>query len=183
MAKSSTAKKVIAVPPKIHPEILAEINKKKINNCPTPRVHTPRKKSRGVRLVSAKAADSVIDQTRIAFSVSVIGSITGLILGSVVPTTTYMISHYEWKEWLSIYTVLVVGGLAFSAKTVFLWGKSAFRDTAKALGFVTLVETAMIFSHIRWVNLLGLSILVGINAVATGANLVIKPEKKPSWES
>jgi hypothetical protein len=134
-------------------------------------------------LVSAKEADSVIDQARIAFSISAIGSVVGIVLGAAIPLTTFMIAHYEWKEWLSIYTLLVVGGLIFSANSVFFWTKSAFKSTVKALGFVVLIEGAMICSKIDWLGYLGLGILIAINAVASGANLVIKPiQKKPRWE-
>ena len=137
-----------------------------------------------MRLLSARAADSVIDQIKIAFSVSAIGLVVGLILGASVPLTTYFISHYEWKEPWSIYSLLVAGGLIFSANSVYFWTKSAFRSGVKALGFVVLTELGMIFSHIAWISLLGLSILIGINAIASGANLVLKPQvpKKQSWE-
>jgi hypothetical protein len=128
----------------------------------------------------------VIDQVRIAFSISAIGACVGILVGLTVPLTTFMVAHYEWKEFWSIYSVLIVGGLIFSANSVYFWSKAAFRSSVKALGFVCLVESAMIFSHIRWVTYLGLALLIGINAVSTGANLVIKPPqvvKKPSWES
>lgn len=139
--------------------------------------------SKRVRLVSAKEADNVIDQIRVAFSVSVIGSMVGIVLGSAIPLTTYVLTHYEWKEWVSIYTVLIAGGLAFSFKNVYQWGQAAFRDGWKAVGFVALIEGSMLFSQINWVNILGLSILIGINAIASGANLVLRPVvKKPIWE-
>ena len=184
---SSTVKKVEVAAPRIHPEVIAAVKKKPktkkskvILKAPVKRV---RVKSKRVKLVSVRAANNVIDQTRIAFSVSAIGSLVGIVIGSAVPLITYTIAHHEWKDWLTIYSVLIVGGLLFSANSVFFWTKAAFRSSIKALGFILLVEGAMVFSGIHWVNLLGLSILIGINAVSTGANLVMKPEKKPSWES
>jgi hypothetical protein len=143
-------------------------------------------KSNRIRLLSAREANSVIDQTRIAFSVSAIGSIVGIVLGASIPLTTYVIAHCEWSEVWSIYTILVLGGLLFSAKNVFRWSKDAFRDSWKAFGFVALIEGTMIFSKIQWLGYLGLGILIAINAIASGANLVIKPaaeKPKPSWES
>jgi hypothetical protein len=137
--------------------------------------------------LSIHSADSVIDQTKLAFSVSAIGSITGIVLGSVVPLMAYMEAHYELhmadaklEDYWSIYTVLTLGGMLFSAKSVFYWTKSAFKDSMKAFGFVCLVEGSMIFSHISWVGWLGLAILIGINAIASAANLVLKP--KEEWK-
>ena len=205
--KNSTAKKitVAAAPvPKIHPELLEEPTKgpatavqkkkrpkakKKPAKKPVVKVAVEKKatpsRAMRMRLLSARAADSVIDQVKIAFSVSAIGLMIGLILGASVPLTTYFISHYEWKEVWSIYSLLVAGGLIFSANSVYFWTKAAFRSGIKALGFVILTELGMIFSHIAWINLLGLSILIGINAIASGANLVLKPQvkKKLSWEN
>jgi hypothetical protein len=162
---ASTAKKTASAPaPRIHPELLAEVRRK-----------PKKKKALPVR------ADSVIDQVRVAFSVSAIGLIVGLVLGASVPLTTYFISHYEWKEVWSVYSLLVAGGLIFSANSVYFWTKAAFRSGIKALGFVILTELGMIFSHIAWISLLGLSILIGINAISSGSNLVLKPPKKPSY--
>jgi hypothetical protein len=180
------AKKAATTPaPRIHPELVAAINKPKVSKKPKPipKEKAPRRKSKRINLISARSIDSVIDQTRVAFSVSVIGSMVGIVLGGSIPLICYTIAHHEWTEWLSVYTLLVCGGLIFSAKTVFGWGKAAFRDSYKALGFILLVEGTMVFSSIRWINLLCLAILIGVNAVSTGANLVIKPQKKPSWET
>jgi hypothetical protein len=201
MAKSSVAKKISSAPaPRIHPELVKEVRKNKpvakkkpVKVAPkaaAPKsigeVKLPRQPSvvKRVKLLSIRDASSVIDQIRIAFSVSAIGSLVGIVLGASIPLTTFMIAHNEVKEAWSIYTFLVMGGLVFSAKNVFQWTKAAFRDTYKALGFVALIEGAMIFSHIQWINYLGLGILIAINAIASGANLVIKPvvvTKKPSW--
>lgn len=182
---ATPAKKITSPAPKIHPELVKEIKKKpKPKKKTKPIAKKSKPVSKRVKLVSIKEASSVIDQIRIAFGVSAIGSLVGIILGSIVPLTTFMVAHYEWKKWLSIYTLLVAGGLLFSANSVFSWTKSAFRSSIKALGFVVLVEGAMICSKIVWVGYLGLAILIGINAVASGANLVIKPApKKPSWET
>lgn len=141
-------------------------------------------KSNRIRLLSAREANSVIDQTRIAFSVSAIGSIVGIVLGASIPLTTYVLAHYELSDIWSVYTILVLGGLLFSAKNVYKWSKDAFRDSWKAFGFVALIEGTMIFSKIQWLGYLGLGILIAINAIASGANLVIKPasdKPKPSW--
>lgn len=206
MANTATAKKIVTpsapapgrrpgsfiASAKIHPELMREVRKKKkpaATKKPAAKKKTAPKaivpKSKRVKLVSVREANSVIDQTRIAFSVSAIGLFVGVVLGTTVPLVAFMTAHYEWESWWSIYSVILGGCLLFSAKSVYAWGKSAFRDSWKALGFVVLIELAMVFSHIKWVSYLGLAILIGINAVATGANLVLKPQipKKPSWES
>src|SRR5271157_4079219 len=122
-----------------------------VESIPAPRlVKAPKspKKSKPIPM-----CDSVIDQAKVAFTVSIIGSIVGIVLGGAVQLTTYFIAHYEWTDVWSIYSVLVLGGLLFSAKSVFFWTRDAFRDTAKALGFVALIEGGMIFSHIQWIGL------------------------------
>jgi hypothetical protein len=191
MASTSTAKKIVpsAPAPKIHPEMAREVRKKKPAKKPVAKKVAPKAaapKSKRVQLVSVREANSVIDQARIAFSVSAIGAVIGILLGSSIPLTTFMISHFEWQEWWSIYTLLIIGGLGFSFKNVYQWGKAAFRDSWKAGAFVLLCEGSMVFSKILWLEWMCLGILIGINAIASGANLVIKPPqvmKKPSWES
>ncbi|MCK9567454.1 hypothetical protein M0R72_00730 [Candidatus Pacearchaeota archaeon] len=204
MAKTSTANNISIPAPRIHPELVQEAKKREVKKNtkarpaqqrsdrqpsvvkkPTakaaPKAAAP--KSKRVQLLSIKDASSVIDQIRIAFSVSAIGSLVGIVLGASIPLTTFMIAHHEVKEFWSFYTALVAGGLIFSANSVFFWTKAAFRSSVKALGFVVLIEGAMILSKIEWLGYLGLGILIAINAVASGANLVIKPAvpKKPSW--
>jgi hypothetical protein len=195
MAISGTARKAISeAVPRIQPEVLKKASGKKpakkvvrkganVGKEPAQKARPVTTNVRKVRLVSAKEAGNVIDQTRIAFSTSAIGTVVGIILGASIPLTTYMLAHYEMKEIWSIYTFLVIGGLIFSAKNVYQWGKSAFRDAWKAFGFVALVEGTMVFSKIEWLGYMGLGILIAINAIASGANLVIKPAKvKQSWE-
>ena len=68
--------------------------------------------------------------------------------------------------------LLVAGGLTYSAMTVFNWAKIAFRHPLKALGFVVLLEGAMTFVPDPWIGLPSLGLLVLINGLATGTNLV-----------
>ena len=192
---ASTAKKIVpsAPAPRIHPEMAREVRKKKpVAKKPVAKKAAPAKvksatpKHNRVKLLSIKDARSVIDQIKIAFSVSVIGAVIGIVIGASIPLATYWTAHHEWKEFWSIFSALICGGLLVSAKSVFLWSKDAFRDSWKAFGFVVLIEGTMIFSHTTWLAYMCLGILMFINAIAAGAGLVIKPEappKKPSWES
>ena len=98
--------------------------------------------------------------------------ICGFILGSFVPVASFTLGHYEAPEngmmWL-----LVGGGLAYSAMTVFQWATVAFKHPAKALGFCVLIEGVMTFSHTVWLSLAGLALLVMINGLATGSTLAL----------
>lgn len=101
----------------------------------------------------------------------------GFMLGGLVPTTTYMISHYEitWDKpiYFQVSSFLVLGGLLYSATTVFSWGLLAFGHWIKALGFVILTEGTLVMSHITWLSLCSLGYLVAINGVATGCALAL----------
>jgi len=55
---------------------------------------------------------------------------------------------------------------------VFAWAQIAFRHPLKALGFVVLLEGAMTFVLDSWIGLPSLGLLVLINGLATGTNLV-----------
>jgi hypothetical protein len=76
-----------------------------------------------------------------------------------------------------IATYLVLGGLLFSAKTVFAWAKMAFQSPAKSAGFVLLLEGVMIASSVPVLPLVLLSILVGVNGIATGCILSLGSTK------
>jgi hypothetical protein len=108
----------------------------------------------------------------------------GAALGGLVPASTYVVAHCgelvrveggtiaaascEHPGWL-----LVLGGLLFSAKTVYTWTAAAFADRAKALGFVVLVEGALLLSPSPVLSYVALAYLVAINALGTGARLAL----------
>lgn len=123
----------------------------------------------------------VVSQVRIALkSENRLASLMGFLLGGIVPVTIFLLSHYEVRPG-SLSQVLmqptawfVSGGLLFSAKTVFAWGKMAFDNAGKAVGFVILLEGAMVCSHIAQLTFVLLGYLICINGVATGCNLSLK---------
>jgi VIT1/CCC1 family predicted Fe2+/Mn2+ transporter len=100
-----------------------------------------------------------------------IAMIAGFILGGWVPIVTYLVGHRHVQELPTLW-LLVAGGLTYSAMTVFSWAKIAFRHPLKALGFVVLLEGAMTFVPDRWIGLPSLGLLILINGLATGTNLV-----------
>lgn len=89
-----------------------------------------------------------------------------------VPVGTFVICHKELPDesgWTFFYlTVLVLGGLLFSAKTVWQWATVEHKDPWKATGFVLLVEGIMVGSKTLWLSWSALLLLVAINGIATG---------------
>lgn len=99
----------------------------------------------------------------------------GFLAGGAVPVATYLEAHYDINHSGALYsqitTYLVLGGLVFSAKTVFAWAHRAFHDGWKAAGFVVLLEGVMIVSQVPVLPLVILAILVAVNGIATGCTL------------
>ncbi len=114
----------------------------------------------------------VVDQVTVAFSRNnMLATMFGFILGGVVPAFVYEVGHFEVADrpWL---WALVIGGLIYSAITVFNWGAAAFSSKFKSFGFVVLVEGVMTLSNDHYVAGAALALLVGINGVATACNLI-----------
>jgi hypothetical protein len=99
--------------------------------------------------------------------------------------TTYAVAHgFELVRveggtvvaapWVHPGWLLVLGGLLFSAKTVYAWTAAAFDDRAKALGFVVLVEGALLLAPSPALRYVALAYLVTINALGTGARLALR---------
>jgi len=121
----------------------------------------------------------VVAQVRLAMQPkSRLATAVGFMLGGFVPLATYWVSHNElgaeWPLYLRMLTYgIVAGGLLYSARTVFAWGKLAFHAPAKALGFVVLLEGVMTLSHTSWLSVMALVYLIAINGFATGCNLAL----------
>ena len=111
----------------------------------------------------------IIGQVRTA-SKSPTAAIVGAALGGFVPVATYAVAHKEAALW-NPSAALVAGGLVYSAKTVWQWGRLAFACPWKATGFVLLLEGVMVLSRIEWLSVAALAYLVGINATATACLL------------
>jgi VIT1/CCC1 family predicted Fe2+/Mn2+ transporter len=120
----------------------------------------------------------VVDQMRVAMHPEHrLATGMGFLLGGFVPIATYMVAHYEFNRAVPFYsqfvTLLILGGLGYSAKTVFDWARLAFAIPLKALGFVVLVEGVMTTSANHWLALAALGYLVAINGIATGTRLAL----------
>lgn len=102
----------------------------------------------------------------------------GALLGGFVPVASYVLAHRETDVtaplWTQVAPWFVVGGLAYSAVTVYQWAARAVGNPIKAAGFVLLVEGVMVASRTEWLGLVALAYLVAINAVATGCTLALE---------
>jgi hypothetical protein len=124
------------------------------------------------RKPAAPKPPGVVRQVRIALARKQrLAATLGAVLGGSIPAATYTLAHHEWSEWLSVLTVLIAGGLVFSAPNAWQWARSAFGCPWKALGFIVLLEGVMITSTIGWLGASALAVLVLINGVATGTRL------------
>lgn len=128
---------------------------------------------------SSRQPLGVVAQVRAAWRPGArLATALGFALGGFVPIATFVVAHDEIRVDQPLYaqlpTLLVLGGLLFSARTVFDWGRLTFRTTANALGFVVLVEGAMVTSRTPWLSLTALGYLVAINGIATACKLSAK---------
>lgn len=98
--------------------------------------------------------------------------ITGALLGALVPVGTYTIGHGEMTDPISVQGAMVLGGLGFSAVSVYCWGRQAFNSKFKAACFVLLIELMMSFAQTSWLSQVALGFLIAINAISNGSNLV-----------
>jgi hypothetical protein len=121
----------------------------------------------------------VVEQVRLASQREHrLAGLCGFLLGGFVPLATYVVSHVEYDRAQAWYaqmaTLLILGGLLYSARTVYDWGKLAFSVPAKAAGFVLLLEGVMTFSASHWLGVAALVYLMVINGVATATRLVLQ---------
>jgi hypothetical protein len=125
------------------------------------------------------APAGVVEQVRLACRPEHrLATACGFALGGFVPVATFLVSHYEYDRatpwYTQLVTLLIVGGLLYSARTVYDWAKLAFQLPAKALGFVVLLEGVMTLSSNGWLACAALAYLVAINGIATGVRLAVR---------
>lgn len=114
----------------------------------------------------------IVDQVSVAFTKhNMIATLLGFILGGMVPAFVFEVGHYEVaaRPWMWAF---VIGGLIYSAITVFKWGTVFFSSKVKSFGFVVLIEGVMTFSQDHYVGGAALGLLIGINGIATACNLI-----------
>lgn len=105
----------------------------------------------------------------------------GILLGGYIPFSVYWLMHREAPASVPLCELagqpvvfahlLVLGGLAYSAKTVYQWGRAVFADRFKAVGFTLLVEGILTFGHSDCLIFPALGILILINGIAACTRL------------
>jgi len=106
-------------------------------------------------------------------------ALIGALIGGLVPWFGRTLAHgqiqdsWESNRALAIAMVVVVVGCGvFSGLSVYKFGRSAFNDTRKALGFVCALEGVMLVSH-GATSAVALIALILINAVSNGAVIAL----------
>lgn len=129
----------------------------------------------------------VVAQVRAAFRArNRLPALLGFLLGGFVPVACYVLAHAELTGapvWTQPRAVLVLGGLLFSLRTVYAWGRLAFAESAKALGFCVLVEGVMVTAQTEWLAFAALAYLVAINGIATGCRLALDGRSNPELDA
>ena len=142
-----------------------------------PKRPTRNRKPATVTITSAQFERlTVVDQIRRSFRPGArLAGFTGLVIGGFVPLATFTVAHYEAKAEPMLWA-LVVGGLIYSASTVYQWARDAFGNGFKALGFCVLLEGCMVFAHIPALILTALAVLIFINACAAACALQVRKD-------
>lgn len=138
-------------------------------------------RSRRSRSVNVDRSESTDVMTQLECAARHPGAaLMGALLGGLVPLFARTLAHEElpalWSEGsrtvAMLMIVVVLGCACFSALTVYKFGKAAFADSRKALGFVLALEGVMLLSH-GTTSLLALLVLIAINAVANGSVIAL----------
>jgi hypothetical protein len=134
------------------------------------------RRSRGP--VDRSATTDIVTQLEVAFRNPHAAAI-GAVIGGLVPWFGRTLAHGEIQgTWssnrpLALAMVAVVLGCgAFSGLSVYKFGRAAFGDPRKALGFVLALEGVMLVSH-GMTSAVALMVLVLINAVGNGSVIAL----------
>jgi hypothetical protein len=132
------------------------------------------KRSRGV--VDRSATTDVVTQLECAIKNPHAAAI-GALIGGLVPWFGRTLAHEEIPSASSAGLALamlavVIGCGIFSGLSVYKFGRAAFGDSRKALGFVIALEGVMLVAHGAASNV-ALVVLVLINAVANGSVIAL----------
>jgi len=101
-----------------------------------------------------------------------LATLIGFLFGGFVPVAIFFVGHRAGFRWeVGAPPTLIVGGLLFSAQTVYQWARLAFGQAAKAVGFCVLLEGVMVTTEIHWLAVVALGYLVVINGIATGCQI------------
>jgi len=141
-------------------------------------IAAPRMRQQPLPGIAAKQR-SVVQQVKAAAHPRArLATAVGSVLGGFVPLASWQMAHHELSAAQPLYTQLiayiVLGGLIYSSTNVYSWGRAAFRGRVKAAGFVLLLEGVLVASSTGWLSIAALAILMGVNAITTGATLSVE---------
>jgi hypothetical protein len=135
------------------------------------------KRSRGV--VDRSATTDVVTQLECAVK-NPHAALIGALIGGLVPWFGRTLAHDQLPAtWSSgsqglamVMLAVVLGCACFSAISVYKFGRAAFGDARKALGFVLALEGVMLVTTGATSNV-ALAVLILINAVANGSVIAL----------
>ena len=135
------------------------------------------KPNRGTR--DRSATTDVVTQLECAFRNPHAAAI-GAVIGGLVPWFGRTLAHEEipatWADgshgFAAAMIAVVLGCACFSAISVYKFGRAAFGDSKKAIGFTLALEGVMLVSH-GLTSAAALAALILINAVANGSVIAL----------
>jgi hypothetical protein len=135
------------------------------------------KRSRGV--VDRSATTDVVTQLECAVR-NPHAALIGALIGGLVPWFGRTLAHDQvpaaWSagntSLVAVMLAVVLGCALFSALSVYKFGKAAFGDSKKALGFVLALEGVMLVTT-GATSTVALAVLILINAVANGSVIAL----------
>ena len=136
-------------------------------------------KSRARKSSDRSITTDVVTQLECAFK-NPHAALIGALIGGLVPWFGRTLAHDQlpaaWSTGsttlATVMLVVVLGCALFSALSVYKFGKAAFGDSRKALGFTLALEGVMLVST-GITSAVALGVLVLINAVANGAVIAL----------
>jgi hypothetical protein len=140
---------------------------------------TSKRSKRTRKTVDRSATTDVVTQLECAIK-NPHAALIGALIGGLVPWFGRTLAHEEipaaWGSGNSSLAMamlaVVLGCACFSAISVYKFGKAAFGDSKKAIGFVLALEGVMLVSHGVTSNA-ALAVLILINAVANGSVIAL----------
>jgi hypothetical protein len=138
------------------------------------------KRNRSPRGVTDRSATTDVVTQLVCAAKNPHAAAMGAVIGGLVPWFGRTLAHEEipsaWsagQHGLAIAMIAVVLGCAcFSAISVYKFGRAAFGDSRKALGFVLALEGVMLVSR-GVTGAIALAILIAINAIANGSVIAL----------
>lgn len=148
-------------------------------SCPSRR--RPRSRKSRAEVSAQDRAERVDVMTQLGVAArNPSSALLGALLGGVVPWFARELAHVELPAaWsanrtgiAALVVTVILGCAAFSAISVYKFGKAAFGDRRKAIGFVLALEGVMLVTSGK-TSAVALAILIVINAIANGCTIAL----------